>query len=113
MFCYKCGTQTMADAQWCGRCGAALHAPVTSPPPLHTPQPPVLVMKSGKSAGLAVEDRIALMLGGDAELLAAARAHEDYVSGETLATSISYDGAGTGEPASIEGRELHIAVKRA
>ena len=32
-----------------------------------------------------VEDRIALALGGDDELLAAARAHEDYVAGETLA----------------------------
>ena len=60
-----------------------------------------------------MEDRIALTLGGDAELLAAARAHEEYVSGETLATSISYDGAAAGEPASIEGRELHIAVQRA
>ena len=34
-----------------------------------------------------VEDRIALTLGGDAELLDAARAHEAYVAGETLATS--------------------------
>ena len=71
------------------------------------------IQAARKSAGLAVEDRIALMLGGDAELLAAARAHEDYVSGETLAISISYDGAAAGEPASIEGRELHIAVQRA
>ena len=32
-----------------------------------------------------VEDRIELALGGDDELLAAAREHEDYVAGETLA----------------------------
>jgi isoleucyl-tRNA synthetase len=71
------------------------------------------VQAARKSAGLAVEDRIALTLGGDEELLAAARAHEGYVSSETLATVISYDGAGAGEPATIEGRELRIAVERA
>ena len=50
-----------------------------------------------KAAGLAVEDRIALTLGGDDVLLAAARAHEPYVTGETLATRVEYldNGAGT------------------
>jgi isoleucyl-tRNA synthetase len=71
------------------------------------------VQSARKSAGLAVEDRIALTLGGDDELLAAARAHEDYVTGETLATSISYDTAGGGQSATIEGRELRILVERA
>ena len=46
------------------------------------------VQAARKNAGLDVEDRIALTLGGDEELLAAARAHEDYVAGETLATSV-------------------------
>ena len=46
-----------------------------------------------------MEDRIALTLGGDEELLAAARAHEDYVAGETLATSLEYDGADGGASA--------------
>ena len=32
-------------------------------------------------------------LGGDAELLDAARAHEAYLAGETLATAVAYDGA--------------------
>ncbi|MDQ5807554.1 MAG: DUF5915 domain-containing protein, partial [Actinomycetota bacterium] len=59
---------------------------------------------------LEVEDRIALTLGGDDELLAAARAHEAYVSGETLATQLSFDGDGQGESAVIEGRELRIAL---
>jgi isoleucyl-tRNA synthetase len=66
-----------------------------------------------KAAGLAVEDRIGLMLGGDDELLAAARAHEAYIAGETLATSVGYDGDRDGEPATIEGRELRIALSRA
>jgi isoleucyl-tRNA synthetase len=67
------------------------------------------VQAARKSAGLNVEDRISLVLGGAAELLDAARAHEDYVTGETLALSISYSGA-DGEPASIEGQELLIKV---
>jgi isoleucyl-tRNA synthetase len=75
------------------------------------------VQAARKSAGLRVEDRISLTLGGDDELLAAARAHEDYVAGETLATSLAFDGAGTGagreESARIEGRELRIALERA
>jgi len=70
------------------------------------------VQSARKDAGLAVEDRIALTLGGDADLLNAARAHEDYVSGETLATSIDYGGDGAGAPAEIEGRELRIGLAR-
>jgi isoleucyl-tRNA synthetase len=67
-----------------------------------------------KSAGLNVEDRIALSLGGDAGLLDAIRAHEEYVAGETLATSVAYrDGAVSGEPVQIDGRDLVIAVERA
>jgi isoleucyl-tRNA synthetase len=71
------------------------------------------VQNARKAAGLAVEDRIALRLGGDAELLDAARAHEAYLTGETLAVAVSYDGDGAGEPATIEGRPLRIAVSRA
>jgi isoleucyl-tRNA synthetase len=64
-----------------------------------------------KDAGLDVSDRIALGLGGDEELLAAARAHEAYVTGEVLATSVDY-GGGNGHEARIEGRALHISVTR-
>jgi isoleucyl-tRNA synthetase len=72
------------------------------------------IQNARKAAGLAVEDRIALTLGGDAELLEAARAHEPYVTGETLATSVEYAAEdGAGERATIEGRELRIAVARA
>jgi isoleucyl-tRNA synthetase len=70
------------------------------------------VQNARRDAGLEVTDRIALGLGGDAELLEAARAHEAYVAGETLATAVSYDGAGGGARAEIEGRELLIAVER-
>jgi len=71
------------------------------------------IQAARKAAGLNVEDRIALTLGGDEELLAATRAHEDYVAGETLATSVTYDGADAGGArAEIEGRPLLIAVNR-
>ena len=69
------------------------------------------VQAARKSAGLNVEDRIALRLGGDDDLLAAVRAHEGYVSAETLATSLRLDAA-DGEPATIEGRELRIGVEK-
>src|SRR5215211_6521976 len=71
------------------------------------------VQNARKAAGLNVEDRIALTLGGDAELLEAARAHERYVAGETLATHVEYADNGAGEAATIEGRELRIGVARA
>jgi len=70
------------------------------------------VQSARKGSGLEISDRIELSLGGDSELLAAARAHEPYVTGETLATSVSYDG-GDGEPVTVDGRPLEIAVRRA
>ncbi|MET0769949.1 MAG: DUF5915 domain-containing protein, partial [Solirubrobacteraceae bacterium] len=70
------------------------------------------VQNARKAAGLNVEDRIALTLGGDDELLGATRAHEGYVTGETLATSIAYDGSANGAEATIEGRLLTVGVAR-
>ncbi len=71
------------------------------------------VQNARKQAGLDVSDRIALTLGGDDALVEAARAHEAYIAGETLATSVTYDGDGLETAASIEGRELAISVRRA
>ena len=72
------------------------------------------IQEARKSAGLNVEDRIRLTLGGDADLVGAVREHEGYVAGETLATDVAYaDGVVRGEPVTIEGRELSIAVERA
>jgi isoleucyl-tRNA synthetase len=65
-----------------------------------------------KEAGLEITDRIELSLAGDEDLLAAARAHEDYLAGEVLATSLSY-GAADGASAKIDGRELTISLSRA
>ncbi|HEX8646378.1 MAG TPA: isoleucine--tRNA ligase, partial [Thermoleophilaceae bacterium] len=72
------------------------------------------IQEARKNAGLNVEDRIRLTLGGDAELVSAVREHQDYVAGETLATDVTLrDGMASGEPVKIEGRELSIAVERA
>jgi isoleucyl-tRNA synthetase len=65
-----------------------------------------------KEAGLEITDRIALSLGGDPDLLTAARAHEQYLTGEVLATSVAYE-VPDGAAAKIDGRELTIDVTRA
>jgi isoleucyl-tRNA synthetase len=71
------------------------------------------IQNARKDAGLNVEDRIALTLWGDDALLEAVRAHEAYVTGETLATSLELSPAEpNGATAQIEGRELHIGVSR-
>jgi len=70
------------------------------------------VQNARKEAGLDISDRIELTLGGDEELLAAARAHEPYVAGEVLATAVAYD-APDGAPVRVDGRDLQIAVTRA
>jgi isoleucyl-tRNA synthetase len=70
------------------------------------------VQAARKQAGLDVSDRITLTLGGDDGLVEAARSHEDYIAGETLATSVAYDGAGLATTASIEGRELGIGIEK-
>jgi isoleucyl-tRNA synthetase len=75
------------------------------------------VQNARKAAGLEVDDRIELTLSGDTALLEAARAHEAYLSGETLAVEMSL---GDGDPAAmdhreqtdIEGLPLEIALRR-
>jgi len=76
------------------------------------------VQNARKRAGLDVEDRIELVLSGAAALMQAAREHEAYVSGETLAVSMSL---GDGEAVATDYREqveietltLKIALRRA
>jgi isoleucyl-tRNA synthetase len=65
-----------------------------------------------KDAGLDITDRIELGLGGDEELLSAAREHEAYIAGEVLATAVAFNGVGDGAAAKIEGRDLSIEVRR-
>jgi isoleucyl-tRNA synthetase len=69
------------------------------------------VQNARKEAGLEITDRIELGLGGDEELLAAARAHQPYIAGEVLATEVAYDDA-AGMTATLDGRELRISIQR-
>jgi isoleucyl-tRNA synthetase len=70
------------------------------------------VQNARKAAGLEITDRISLTLTGDADLIEAARAHQDYLANEVLATSVAYDGA-DGAAATIDGKDLSIGVTRA
>jgi isoleucyl-tRNA synthetase len=89
------------------------------------------VQNARKSAGLQVEDRIALALAGDAALLDAAKTHRDYLAGETLAVVLTLSDHGQaaaeleisepGEPATeldyseetdIDGLTLTISLSR-
>jgi isoleucyl-tRNA synthetase len=68
------------------------------------------VQAARRDAGLDVSDRIALALSGDEDLLGAARAYQDYIAGETLATEVSYESLDGAQPVKIDGRELRIGV---
>jgi isoleucyl-tRNA synthetase len=66
-----------------------------------------------KETGLAVEDRIRLSLGGDPELIDAARAHQAYLAGETLATEVAFvDALADGMAVTLDGRGLQVAVEK-
>jgi isoleucyl-tRNA synthetase len=70
------------------------------------------VQLARQDAGLEVTDRIVLTLDGDAELVTAARAHQSYIAGETLALEVGYqslDGEEQ-EPVTIDGLQLWIGV---
>jgi isoleucyl-tRNA synthetase len=79
------------------------------------------VQGARKAAGLEVEDRIELALDGDAALTAAAAAHRDYVTGETLATgfgvgdsaSLGAPGSGYSDEVQVEGLKLTISLRKA
>jgi isoleucyl-tRNA synthetase len=68
------------------------------------------VQSARQSAGLEVSDRIVLTLDGDRSLLGAARTHQAYIAGETLATQIAYESLDGVAPVTIDGRSLKIGV---
>ncbi|HEY4419823.1 MAG TPA: DUF5915 domain-containing protein, partial [Pseudonocardia sp.] len=49
-----------------------------------------VVQQARRDAGLEVSDRVALTLDGPAAVLDAVRAHEPFVAGEVLASSVTY-----------------------
>ncbi|HEY4428478.1 MAG TPA: isoleucine--tRNA ligase [Solirubrobacteraceae bacterium] len=78
------------------------------------------IQNARKSAGLQVEDRIELVLAGDAPLLEAAAEHRDYIARETLAVQLrladdserSADGTDYSEQTSVDGLTLTISLRR-
>ncbi|HEY5342824.1 MAG TPA: isoleucine--tRNA ligase [Solirubrobacteraceae bacterium] len=78
------------------------------------------VQNARKSAGLEVEDRIELALSGDPALIAAAEAHRDYLTGETLAVELELttgapdaaEAMDYSEQTEIDGLPLSIALRR-
>jgi len=71
------------------------------------------VQRARRDAGLGAGDRVVVTLGGDVELLDAARAHAARIAREVLAESVVFDGDRVGLPTGIEGRELRVALRRA
>jgi isoleucyl-tRNA synthetase len=77
------------------------------------------VQNARKTAGLEVEDRIELALGGDPALIAAAETHRDYLAGETLAVELDLIPDATAaaeamdytEQTEIDGLALTIALR--
>ncbi len=70
------------------------------------------VQLARQEGGLEVTDRIVLTLDGDQELLSAARAHQAYIAGETLAVEVGYESLDgeEAEPVTIDARRLWIGV---
>ncbi|MEA2346590.1 MAG: isoleucyl-tRNA synthetase [Thermoleophilaceae bacterium] len=70
------------------------------------------VQGARKDAGLDISDRISLVISGDEAVVAAAKDHEGYLTGEVLATSVAY-GSNEGVATEVDGRALVISVERA
>ncbi|MFA4927046.1 MAG: isoleucine--tRNA ligase [Patulibacter sp.] len=72
------------------------------------------IQAARKAADLEITDRIRLTLDGDDELLAAARAHQDYIAGETLAIEVEYgEAVHAVHHAEVEDLRLRVGVARA
>jgi isoleucyl-tRNA synthetase len=73
------------------------------------------VQNARKQAGLAIEDRIALSLAGDAALIEAAAEYSESLAAETLAVTLALDGdavtGGHREEAGIDGAQLIIQLR--
>ncbi len=78
------------------------------------------VQNARKTAGLQIEDRIELALDGDPALLDTARAHRDYLAGETLAVELLLGAQAThasrpmdySEQTEIDGLPLSVSLRR-
>jgi isoleucyl-tRNA synthetase len=72
-----------------------------------------VVQQARREAGLDVSDRIALVVSALDEVVAAAREHEGFVAGETLADSVEYAEVGDGFEGTVgEGLPVRVTVSR-
>jgi isoleucyl-tRNA synthetase len=73
-----------------------------------------LVQQARRDAGLDVSDRITLTIDAPEAVGAAARAHERFIAGETLARAVSYAPVPDGSAGTVgEGVEVKVGVQRA
>jgi len=71
-----------------------------------------LVQQARRDAGLAVSDRIELLLGLPDDLAEQVRPHEGWIASETLATSVVW-GPADAPGAELDGRPVRVEVRRA
>ena len=79
------------------------------------------IQNARKTAGLQIEDRIELALGGDSSLVEAATAHREYIARETLAVELDLRGDGAArsrvmdysEQTEVDALPLSIGLRRA
>jgi isoleucyl-tRNA synthetase len=73
-----------------------------------------VVQQARRDADLDVSDRIALRIAASPAVAAAVETHRDFVAAETLATSLTLDGAATGFAGEVgDGETVTVAVTRA
>lgn len=73
-----------------------------------------VVQQARREAGLAVTDRVDLVVEAPPEVAGAVRAHQEFLAGEVLAESVSYGPAGAAAFTSEagDGAEVRVAVAR-
>ncbi|WP_410570141.1 isoleucine--tRNA ligase [Amycolatopsis sp. cmx-4-61] len=73
-----------------------------------------VVQQARRDAGLDVADRIALTVDAPAEVVEAARTHEEFLASETLATSVTHEPVGEGFAGTVgDGTKVTVAVAKA
>ncbi|WP_410612952.1 isoleucine--tRNA ligase [Amycolatopsis sp. lyj-109] len=73
-----------------------------------------VVQQARRDAGLDVADRIALTVDAPAEVVEAARTHEQFLASETLSTSVTYGPVAEGFAGTVgDGTKVTVAVAKA
>ncbi|MEU4522547.1 isoleucine--tRNA ligase [Amycolatopsis sp. NPDC024027] len=73
-----------------------------------------VVQQARRDAGLDVADRIALTIDAPADVVAAARTHEEFLASETLATSVTHGPVAEGFAGTVgDGTKVTVAVAKA